>query len=126
MNGVEYLLDTNFILGMLKSAPDVVDAVRTRQLKASQCAFSAVTRMELLGFPGITPAEESLIRSRLGQLSYLPIEMAIEDRAIALRRTRRVKLPDAIIAATTLCHGLELLSLDADLQTLVRNTMGQI
>ena len=126
MNGVEYLLDTNFILGMLKSAPDVVDAVRTRQLKASQCAFSAVRRMELLGFPGVTPDEESLIRSRLGQLSYLPIEMAIEDRAIALRRTRRVKLPDAIIAATALCHGLELLSLDADLQTLVRNTMGRI
>lgn len=119
MSGVEYLLDTNFILGMLKSTPEVLEALNARGLKASQCAYSAVTRMELLGFPGIAPDEEALIRSRLSALSYLAIDGAVEDRAIELRRTRRVKLPDAIIAATALCHGLELLSLDTALQTLM-------
>ena len=124
MSGVKYLRDTNFILGMLKSVPEVIATLSERDLKARQCAFSAVTRMELLGFSGITPHEEALIASRLELLAYLPIDRMVEDRPIELRRWRRVKLPDAIIAATALCHGLGLLSLDAALQTLMRDESG--
>ena len=109
MSGTEYLLDTNFILGMLKSIPAVTEVLNTKPLLASQCAYSAVTRMELLGFPGITPDEETVIRSAPEKFPYLPIDTAVEDMAIQLRRSRRVKLPDALIAATALCHDLQLL-----------------
>jgi predicted nucleic acid-binding protein len=119
MNGVNYLLDTNFILGMLKSTPEVIEILTDRKLSASQCAYSAVTRMELLGFPGITSDEDALIRSTLSHFTYLAIDFAVEDRAIHLRRTRRVKLPDALIAATALCHGLQLLTLDTGLQSVM-------
>ena len=88
---------------------------------AHQCAFSAVTRMELLGFPGITVDEDSLIRQRLAQFTYLAISTGIEDAAIELRRSRRVKIPDALIAATALCHGLELLTMDVGLQSVLLN-----
>ncbi len=121
MNGVEYLLDTNFILGMLKATPEVTAALTAQPITAGQCAYSAVTRMELLGFPGIQPQEEALIRARLDKFHYLPIDRAVEDRAIQLRRLRRVKLPDALIAATALCHGLQLLTLDAGLQSVMRD-----
>jgi predicted nucleic acid-binding protein len=121
MSGIEYLLDTNFILGMLKSTPTVTEVLNTRPLLASQCAYSAVTRMELLGFSGITLEEESLIRSVLEKFTYLPIDSAVEDMAIQLRRSRRVKLPDALIAATVLCHGLQLLSMDLGLQSVIRD-----
>ena len=47
MSGVKYLLDTNFILGMLKSTPEVLAVVGSTGLMAHQCAFSAITRMEL-------------------------------------------------------------------------------
>lgn len=120
MSGVKYLLDTNFVLGMLKSTPDVLAMVTSAGLMAHQCAFSAVTRMELLGYPGITTNEDALIRQRLAQFTYLAISTAVEDMAIELRRSRRVKLPDALIAATALCHGLELLTMDMGLQAVVR------
>jgi len=120
MNGAKFLLDTNFILGMLKSSPAVLETLAARHLTASQCAFSAVTRMELLGFPGITPDEERLIRTTLEQFRYLAISFEVEEKAIAIRRSRRVKLPDALIASTALCHGLELLTLDAGLQAVVQ------
>jgi predicted nucleic acid-binding protein len=119
MSGVEYLLDTNFILGMLKSDPDVLNIVASKQLLASHCGYSAVTRMELLGFPGIKTEEESLIRSRLENFTYYPIDLAVEDLAIQLRRTRKVNLPDALIAATAIFHGLQLLSLDVGLQAVI-------
>ena len=58
MNGVSVLLDTNFILGMLKSSPPVLETLALKRLTSEQCAFSAGTRMELLGFPGITPDDD--------------------------------------------------------------------
>lgn len=70
-------------------------------------------------FPSITPDEERLIRTTLDQFRYLAISFEVEEKAIAIRRTRRVKLPDALIASTALCHGLELLTLDTDLQAVV-------
>ena len=120
MSGIKFLLDTNFILGLLKSQPAVLDEVVLRQLSISECGYSAVTRMELLGFPGICREEESLIRQKLVRLTYLPLTRAIEDVVISLRQTRKVKLPDAIIAATALCAGIELLTLDKHLQSVVQ------
>lgn len=124
MNGIKVLLDTNFILGMLKSTPEVLTVIASRDLLADECAYSAVTRMELLGFPGIDVAEEILIRDRLSRFAYLSITPAIEDAAIDLRRRHKVKLPDALIAATALVHGLNLLTLDADLIALLASVSG--
>ena len=117
MSGLKFLLDTNFLLGMMKSAPAVQTTLQRLTPLTGQCAYSAVIRMELLGFHGMTEAEETLIESRLRELTYLPIDRRIEDSAIALRRLRLIKLPDALIAATALTHGLELLTLDEGLTT---------
>ncbi len=122
MNGIKYLLDTNFILGLLKATPEVLEMVSQRTLLASECAYSAVTRMELLGYPGITAAEERLIGDRLSKFTYRAITTEIEDLAIALRRARKVKLPDAIIAATAIHHRLELLTFDIALLSIVQST----
>jgi predicted nucleic acid-binding protein len=124
MNGIKYLLDTNCILGLLKATPEVLDLVAQRTLLASECAYSAITRMELLGYPGITAAEEQLIADRLSKFFYRAITIEIEDGAIALRRARKVKLPDAIIAATAIHHGLELLTFDVALLSIVRSVSG--
>lgn len=119
MSGIKYLLDTNFILGILKRTPEVLEVLRAKHLTSDQCAYSAITRMELLGFPGITSAEEQLIRSTLNRFKYLGISFEIEEAVIGIRRTRRAKLPDALIAATALCHDMELLTLDAGLQATI-------
>jgi predicted nucleic acid-binding protein len=79
--------------------------------------------MELLGYPGITTDEDSLIRQRLAKLTYLAITTEIEDKAIDLRRARRVKLPDALIASTAMIHGLTLLTMDMGLQAVVRSAV---
>lgn len=121
MSGIKYLLDTNFVLGLLRSDAGILHMAAQRNMLAPECAYSAVTRMELLGFAGITAPEDALIRAKLAHFAYIPITVAIEDRAIALRRLRRIKLPDAIIAATALHEGVELLSLDAGLQSVMKD-----
>lgn len=120
MSGIKFLLDTNFILGILKSQSAVLTEISERKLSIAECGYSAITRMELLGFPGISREEESLIRQKLERLTYLPLTRAIEDIVISLRQARKIKLPDAMIVATALCAGAELLTLDKHLQSVVQ------
>ena len=115
MSGIKYLLDTNFVLGLLKSQPEVLAEIAQRKLSIGECGYSSITRMELLGFHGISREEESLITEKLERLTYLPLTRAIENEVIGMRQTRKLKLPDAVIAATALCAGVELLTLDKQL-----------
>jgi predicted nucleic acid-binding protein len=123
MSGNKYLLDTNFILGILRSNSDVLGLISSRQIQANECYYSSITRIELLGYQGITFEEEGMIRSKLAHLTYLPLTKEIEDATIELRRLRKIKLPDAIIAATSRSSGMELLTLDKHLLS-VLNTLG--
>ena len=106
-------------LGLLKSSPEVMALVSERSVLASECAYISITRMELLGFADLSEPEQQLIESRLSALTYLPVTPAVEDQAIRLRKQRKVKLPDAIIGATAQTHALELLTLDAALQSVM-------
>lgn len=119
MSGNKYLLDTNFILGILKSDPPVLAQASLRQLRIGECSYSAITRMELLGFHNITRDEELFIRQKLDRLTYLPLTGDIENVVIELRQSRKIKLHDAIIAATSLCSNIELLTLDQHLLSVV-------
>lgn len=121
MSGIKYLLDTNFILGIFKSSPAVVSVVSEHKILAVECAYSAITRMELLGFPGITSTEDNLIRQKLERFTHVSLTSPIEDVVIKLRQTRKIKLPDAIIAATAIYTGVELLTLDQHLLTVVNS-----
>ena len=99
MNGIEYLLDTNIIIGVIKGNDSVI------------------TRMELLGFSGITEYEERTFKVLLSKMTRLSLNEDIEYATIQLRKQRRIKLPDAIIAATAIAYNLELLTLDKDLSS---------
>jgi|688.fasta_scaffold877246_2 predicted nucleic acid-binding protein len=125
MTGIKYLLDTNFLIGLLKASPDVIAVVLARQIQVSECAYSFMTRMEILGFEGLEQDECLLIESKLFHLTRLELSIAIEEKVIEIRRSRKVKMPDAIIAATTLVHKLELLTLDLRLDSLWRSLGGR-
>lgn len=115
MNGVRFLLDTNYVIGLVKQQEIVLKTVADRAIETRTCAYSFVTRIELLGFSGITSQEIDGIERTLAQMQYAALTKEIEDWAIALRRNYRLKTPDAIIAATAKCLKLELLTLDRQL-----------
>jgi predicted nucleic acid-binding protein len=117
MSGLKYLLDTNIIIGLLKQNLVVVEYLSVSQPELDACAYSAITRMELLGFPGITHVEVEGVQRLLNAMRYVPLDCAVEDAVIQIRQSVRLKLPDAIIAATAKIHGLQLLTLDQKLQT---------
>lgn len=99
MNGKDnFLLDTNIVLGFLSGNTKITDFFE-KKLMQSNLHVSQVTRMELLGYPGITSQEKKNLKKFLSYVKILPINEAICDQAISLRREKKLKLPDALIAA---------------------------
>jgi toxin FitB len=98
------LVDSNLLI----HAADPADANVLAWLKAARRAVSSVSRVETLGFPHLTPAAEADLLGFFAKLVVWPVTTAVEDEAIRLRRLRKMKLGDSLIAATALVHGCDL------------------
>jgi len=98
---MKYLIDTNLFLYAAANDQKVVAFFDTAQ-DSEWAGFSSITRLELFGFPDLKPGDESKLAALLGCFSELPVTSDVVDRAIAIRRERRMKAPDAIIAASAL------------------------
>lgn len=109
---LDHLLDTNVVIGLLKGQPEDVALAGDAGLAPGRFGVSQITRMELLGYPGLTDAEDEAVRRWLALCRVLPIDDTTEARAVALRRRGLLRLPDAIVAATALAAGARLLTLD--------------
>lgn len=117
MNGINILLDTNIVIGLLKGYQPAIALIKRENLDLANCAISQITRMELLSYPTLQPEEEQQIQALLVNLLIIKLNDSIEQTAIQFRRTQKVKLPDAIIAATAKVYRLRLLTLDQELAT---------
>ena len=116
MTGTVNLLDTNVVIGLLDERPQALHLKAQFNFTFETIAISQITRIELLSFPNLNAVEEQKIRSFPDACHVLIIDHAIEAATIDLRRRTRLKLPDAIIGATALVHGLRLVTLDARLE----------
>ncbi|MYL24832.1 type II toxin-antitoxin system VapC family toxin [Vreelandella massiliensis] len=105
MNG-SYLLDTNAIIYALN---------RKLTLPANGYAISVITEMELLSWPSLTREDEVKLRKLIEQLTVIQLETSIQSKAIKIRRTSSLKLPDSIISASALSGGFVLVTDDQKL-----------
>ena len=104
--GQKYLIDTN----------SLIDA-QTRKLPEKGLAFLAdainnhftvsfITYIEFLGYKSVTQANKDF----MALATVVEIDKDIINACIELRKTHRIKLPDAIIAATALVQGLTIIT----------------
>jgi predicted nucleic acid-binding protein len=96
----DLLVDTDIFVDHLRGA---------RELKPGKprLHYSVITRAEL--FAGRS-ADPDALRILLDGLSEIPIDRHIAERAGSIRRGSGIRLPDCLIAATALEHGLSLLT----------------
>ena len=95
----DLLLDTDVFIDVLRGARRLV-------VTGHRVAYSVITRAEL--FSGRAKDEED-VRILLSPFRELDIDAAIAERAGRLARSR-VDMSDALIAATALEYGLELVT----------------
>lgn len=75
---------------------------------------SVITEMELLSFPRITEQEQLVIKELLLNCMISCLDNEIKNQAIYLRRFYKIKLPDAIVAATAISYNVPLLTADKE------------
>ncbi len=94
------LLDSCIVIDYLAGR----DPARDYVTRAQGATISLIAWMEVL--VGVTsPEEEAVVRGFLSAFEVLPVDGREAEDAVALRRARRLELPDAIILATARVHG---------------------
>ncbi len=100
------LLDSNIVI--YSTRPEFLWL--RKWIVAESFRVSAITRVETLGYKGITLADEIALSVLLARHAIISLNESIEDRAISLRKNRRLGLGDALIAATALEFDLDLVT----------------
>jgi tRNA(fMet)-specific endonuclease VapC len=103
------LCDTNIIIEVLKKNPAIIQSIE--KIGLNKIAISAVTAMELY-YGALNKAELKMIKRHLSSIRIFHIDEEISITASALiekyAKSHGLQIPDALIAATSLNHGLKL------------------
>jgi len=110
---MKHLIDTNVWIDALAGRLSAESFLRI-SVEVDWAGYSAITRLELFGFPGIKTSEESKIADLLKPFEEVAVTSSIIDRAIKIRKKAKVKVPDAIIAGTAQACGCHLITRNVD------------
>ena len=111
MSGSSLLIDTNIALYLLNGDTTIAELLNGRDVHVS-----FVTELELLGFQDIKEEDRSIIEELLNNCIIVDLNQAIKRITIDLKQKYKLKLPDAIIAATSIYMNLPLISADKDFE----------
>jgi predicted nucleic acid-binding protein len=107
MNGNRLLLDTNTVLFVLGG-----DETLATFLNGKTLYLSVISELELLSYKNIDKKELTSISNFLAELSIENISEEVKKNTIYLRKNSNLKLPDSIIAATSMTLNIPLVTSD--------------
>ena len=105
MNGRK-LLDTNILIYLSKKEIRLSSFAQPND----ELFISVITYMEALGFPFNSKEEEIIISGLCENLTVINLDEPIVKEVIQIRRNNKIKLPDAIIAATATENKMDLIT----------------
>jgi len=76
--------------------------------------ISVITEIEALSWRNPDPNKERIVKMFVGEANILGLSRNVVSQCVNIRRERKIKTPDAIIAATAIEHKLVLLTSDSD------------
>jgi predicted nucleic acid-binding protein len=110
---VKLLLDTNAIIALLKENEKIKKATDT----ADAIFISIISELEFKSFKNISKSDLRLFDSFTSMIDVVDLEATnniLKKKIIEIRNTYRLKLPDAIIAATAIVNNATLITADTD------------
>ncbi|TAN15344.1 MAG: type II toxin-antitoxin system VapC family toxin [Chitinophagaceae bacterium] len=109
--GIEHLWDTNTAIYYLQQQfPPRAEKFMDILLKKGQPAISAITEIELLCWKAATEKDLEVLHNFITDARVIELEHPIKLRTAEVRKAYRLKLPDAIIAATAMVYDLTLVT----------------
>ena len=110
MNGKNVLLDSNIIIYLSKGLLDIDEIL----IDYDDFFISIITYMEVLVYKFVDQNEEELIEQLLDQFEIIHLDMEIAKEVIAIKQRKKIKLPDAIIFATSKDNDCDLMTHNVD------------
>jgi predicted nucleic acid-binding protein len=104
--GKRYLLDTNTVLDYMGNKLPGKAKNLIAQIIDDEINLSVINKIELLGFSKV---EQDLI-DFVACSNIHPIDDIVVDKTIEMRSLYKIKLPDAIIAASALVNELAIIT----------------
>jgi predicted nucleic acid-binding protein len=102
MNGKKWLLDTNIVIYLAKKELELSSFAKDND----SFYISVITYMECLGYAFSNKKDETYMTQLCNTFNHLFITQEVVSETINLRKKRKIKLPDAIIAAISKVENL--------------------
>ena len=107
MSGNSYVLDTNVISFFLKGDSNLLPYFNYTTIH-----ISFVTELELKSIPNLNTEDIEKLENLLSTFIITDINSSIKETTVIFKKDYKLKLPDAIIAATAYYLGYELITAD--------------
>lgn len=98
----KFLVDTNIFIYNFNEDPIAKDFLITNIRLGNTILYSFVTRLELLLYYDLTHREAQQIDFLLQQFNRVEYNARIEEIILSIGTNKKVKIPDAIIAASAI------------------------
>lgn len=109
--GIKYLWDTNTVIYYLqKHFPPSAEQYMDNILDDSRPAISVITEMELLCWNPPKERDMNILLDFIQTTFVIDLETDIKYKTVEVRKSYKIKLPDAVIGATSLVNDITLLS----------------
>ena len=107
--GTQYLIDSNVVIGFLDSKLPEKGMVHVSKIIDAVPNISVITKIEVLRY-NTTSSNLKILEDFMDFSNICELETKIVNETINLCRQSKIKLPDAIIAATCMVNKYVLLS----------------
>lgn len=101
------LVDKNLIILAIGGNKDVRDLLENRTL-----FISVITEIELLSIPFQNSADERLMRDFISNCFLIELDAEVRKQTVLIRKRNKIKLPDAVIAASSIAKRIALFTAD--------------
>lgn len=108
---MQYLLDTNVVIDYLQlKIPVAGMAFISNIIDDNAPVISVISEMETLGFDFPAEKEQLIMETFVNNSLVLHIDDRVVNQTISIKKSKKIKLPDAVIAATALVHDCTLIT----------------
>ncbi len=105
-----YLIDSNAIIDYLAAKLPAASMAKMHRIVNEGLYISVITQIETLGFQSGDAQEDINTSNFISLATVLHLTPDIVQQTIILRKLYKIKVPDAIIAATAMVNNFTLLS----------------
>lgn len=109
--GVKYIWDTNIVIYFLQNQfPPTLEYKIEAQLEEGIPCISAITEIELLCWRTEDNNDLKTLRNFINDALIIDLDKPVKYKTAEIRKKYKIKLPDAIIAATAVVYNLTLVT----------------